>query len=102
MWYQRELQEDGYVSAVFFRFPAPRGPDGNAAENEDWRMRWAVPNIHLAVMPNVNEYYTEFDEGYLDFLAETQNDFEEKGRGGLPALQYALWRSGQRKLAHNE
>lgn len=105
MCYHRELKQDGYVYASFYRFPAPRERDSNAAENEDWRMRWAVPNVYNAAKPNVYEYYAEFDEGRLEFLAEQWNALEGDNVSGLSALlqvEYSLWRSEQRKQANNE
>jgi hypothetical protein len=93
MWYQRTLSEDGNVSAAFYRFPAPCEPEGDGAENDDWRLRWAVPNIHIAVMPNLNEYHCEFNRDYLEFLAETCDNEESSPSGD--SLKFCLWNAAR-------
>jgi len=74
MLYSYAKHEQGYTRASFYRFPAPA--DGEAkefAENDDWRLRWAVPNMHSLPRVPSADYFKTFDSD-VELLREDVDD----------------------------
>lgn len=64
----------GYTCASFYRFPAPADVEvKSAAENEDWRMRWAIPNMHDMPRRSSADYFKIFDSD-VEQLREDVDD----------------------------
>lgn len=62
MLYNYAKHGQGYTCASFYRFPAPADSDvKDSAENNDWRLRWAIPNMHRLPRVPSADYFKIFD-----------------------------------------